>query len=296
MKEQDYKILSLLYREKNLTRVAEKLFMSQPALTYRIKKIEEEFGIHLTNKFGKNIEFTTEGEYLIQFSNKILHDIQNLKNSISEIKASRPQSFKLGVNNNFILYHLPNMIKDYAQEGHVLNMNVESGWSSDILQKLENNELDIAIVTGDYQWHGEKIFLKRDPITLISSHPIDFENLYKAPRINYKPRKNYKAYVELENSITKLINDWWQTQYDEQAHIIVESDQVEFCKKLVKEGVGYSIVPNACIEKEEEFYQYHLKNKEGEYIYRKTWLFYRTSIQKNSHIHHFIEFCKSYFD
>ncbi|EGQ1282675.1 LysR family transcriptional regulator, partial [Staphylococcus pseudintermedius] len=55
MKEQDYKILSLLYREKNLTRVAEKLFMSQPALTYRIKKIEEEFGIHLTNKFGKNI-------------------------------------------------------------------------------------------------------------------------------------------------------------------------------------------------------------------------------------------------
>ncbi|MEL4228869.1 UNVERIFIED_CONTAM: LysR family transcriptional regulator, partial [Staphylococcus pseudintermedius] len=44
MKEQDYKILSLLYREKNLTRVAEKMFMSQPALTYRIKKIEEEFG------------------------------------------------------------------------------------------------------------------------------------------------------------------------------------------------------------------------------------------------------------
>ncbi|PCF52721.1 LysR family transcriptional regulator [Staphylococcus delphini] len=296
MKEQDYKILSLLYREKNLTRVAEKLFMSQPALTYRIKKIEEEFGIHLTNKFGKNIEFTTEGEYLIQFSNRILHDIQNLKNSISEIKASRPQSFKLGVNNNFILYHLPNMIKDYAQAGHVLNMNVESGWSSDILQKLENNELDIAIVTGDYQWHGEKIFLKRDPITLISSHPIDFENLYKAPRINYKPRKNYKAYVELENSITKLINDWWQTQYDEQAHIIIESDQVAFCKQLVQAGVGYSIVPHSCIEKGEKFYQYHLKDEEDKYIYRKTWLFYRTSIQKNSHIYHFIEFCKSYFD
>ena len=38
MKEQDYKILSLLHQEKNLTRVAEKLFISQPALTYRVKK------------------------------------------------------------------------------------------------------------------------------------------------------------------------------------------------------------------------------------------------------------------
>ncbi|HGH0890185.1 UNVERIFIED_CONTAM: substrate-binding domain-containing protein, partial [Staphylococcus pseudintermedius] len=231
-----------------------------------------------------------------QFSNKILHDIQNLKNSINEIKDLRSNNFKLGVNNNFILYHLPNIIKDYLRLGYVLNMNVESGWSSDILQKLENNELDIAIVTGDYQWYGEKILLKRDPITLISSQPIDFLNLYKAPRVSYKPRKNYKAYVEIENSITKLINDWWQTQYDEQAYIIVESDQVEFCKKLVKEEVGYSILPNACIQKDEKFYQYHLKNKEGEYIYRKTWLFYRRSIQKNSHVYHFIEFCKNYFD
>lgn len=113
MKEEDYKILSLLYNERNLTRAAAKLFISQPALTYRVKKIEEEFGINLTNRFGKNIEFTPEGEYLIQFSNKILHDIQNLKNSISEIKTHIPNSFKLGVNNNFILYNLPNIIKNF---------------------------------------------------------------------------------------------------------------------------------------------------------------------------------------
>ncbi|MGD6767670.1 MULTISPECIES: LysR family transcriptional regulator [unclassified Mammaliicoccus] len=296
MKEEDYKILSLLYYEKNLTRVAEKLFISQPALTYRVKKIEEEFGINLTNKFGKTIKFTPEGEYLVQFSNKILHDIQNLKNSINEIKAFVPDSFKLGVNNNFILYNLPGILKRFSSLDSTISMSVESGWSAEIMQKLEYNELDIAIVTGDYQWYGESIFLKKDPITLISSMPINLDTLPKKPRINYKPKRNYKAYIELENSITKLINDWWQNRYNVEALTVIESDKVELCKELVKEGIGYSIIPNSCIEKNEKFYQYDLKDENKNYIYRKTWLFYRETIKENSHVHEFIEFCKKYFN
>ncbi|WP_281200547.1 LysR family transcriptional regulator [Staphylococcus schleiferi] len=295
MKEQDYKILSLLHQEKNLTRVAEKLFISQPALTYRVKKIEQEFGISLTKKFGKNIEFTPEGEYLIQFSNKILHDIQNLKNSISEIKSSIPNSFKLGANHDFIKYHLPFILKGFLSIEPNLKMNIDSGWSSEVMQKLENNELDVAIITGDYQWCGKKIFLKKGPITLISSRPINLDSLPEIPRINYKPQKNYKAYVELEYSITKLINDWWQSRYNVEGNIVIESDKVELCKKLVQEQMGYSIIPYTCIDKNEEFYQYNLVDRKGRELYRKTWLFYRESAKENNHVHNFIEYCENYF-
>lgn len=130
---------------------------------------------------------------------------------------------------------------------------------------------------------------------MISNEPIDLEVLPKKPRINYKPKNNYKAYIELENSITKLINDWWQNTYSNESNIIIESDKVEFCKRLVKEGLGYSIIPNSCIEGNETFYQYNLQDSNQDYIYRKTWLFCRESINVNSHVHKFIEFCENYF-
>ena len=64
MKDSDWLILSELYKNPNLTKVAELLYTTQPSLTKRIRHIEEEFGVTIVSRLPKGLRFTPEGEYL----------------------------------------------------------------------------------------------------------------------------------------------------------------------------------------------------------------------------------------
>lgn len=294
VQDDDYKILSLLNEEQSFTKAANKLFMSQPSLSYRIKKIEKEFGIKIINKVGNEFNFTAEGEHLVKFSNKVLSEIQNLKSSINEIHEDLKGNLKLGANTNFAIYTMPELIKQYSQEHPEVYMNMTSGWSIEILEQLENHDIDIGILTGEYDWYGKKILLNQDPLTIISKKPINLKKLHEQYRIVYKSHQNYNTYIELENSISKSINEWWDERYDTYARNISQVDKIEICKKFVQIGMGYSIVPRSCILDEDIFYTKDLKFKNGECITRSTWLLYREEAL-NSDIINFIDFCKCYF-
>src|SRR5690625_7079457 len=78
---QDWLILQKLSQYKNITKTAEKLFMSQPALTARIKKIENYFQVPLIIRHRRGIQFTSEGEYLVNWSFKILKQNEDRKST-----------------------------------------------------------------------------------------------------------------------------------------------------------------------------------------------------------------------
>lgn len=70
MDEKDCLILQYLYKDQNLTKAAERLYMTQPALTYRVRQIEKEFQTEILAKNGKNIKMTPAGEYLVSYAKK----------------------------------------------------------------------------------------------------------------------------------------------------------------------------------------------------------------------------------
>jgi DNA-binding transcriptional LysR family regulator len=70
MRDQDWAIISKLHSEKNITRTADLVFMTQPTLTKRIQQIEEELGIALVTRSSKGVVFTPEGEYVAKKAEK----------------------------------------------------------------------------------------------------------------------------------------------------------------------------------------------------------------------------------
>jgi DNA-binding transcriptional LysR family regulator len=202
---------------------------------------------------------------------------------------------KLGANTNFAIYTMPELIKQYYQAYTDIYISMTSGWSIEILEQMENNDLDVGILTGDYDWYGNKILLKRDPLTIISKKEISLKRLDQEYRIVYKSHQNFNTYIELENSITKSINDWWSERYDTYARNIIQADKIEICKKFVEQGMGYAIVPKSCILDSDSFYTKDLKFKNGDSITRNTWLLYREAAM-NEDIANFISFCKIYFE
>lgn len=66
MKNIDWKILKVLYEKRSMTKAAEALYMTQPALTKRIKAIEAEWGVEVVKRSSKGVIFTEEGSYLVK--------------------------------------------------------------------------------------------------------------------------------------------------------------------------------------------------------------------------------------
>ena len=97
MDQKDWKILKLLHEEKNITKTSERLFVSQPSLSYRLKNIEKEMGTRIIFKTKTGVEFTSEGEFLVQYAIKMLHELQVVKDNINNMSEEISGTLKIGV-------------------------------------------------------------------------------------------------------------------------------------------------------------------------------------------------------
>lgn len=82
MNEKDYELLLDLSESKNITKTAQRLYMTQPAITKRIQKMEEELQCTLFLRSKKGIQFTPAGEQILPYASEILKNSQALKEQV----------------------------------------------------------------------------------------------------------------------------------------------------------------------------------------------------------------------
>ncbi|WP_301108810.1 LysR family transcriptional regulator [Sporosarcina sp.] len=290
MQKQDCRMLISVYEEKNLTKAAQKLFTSQPAITYRLQKLEEEYQIKLYNRQGNKLFFTPEGEYLVEFSKRMLLDLDKLEENLKTIKKDATGTIRIGVSSNFALYKLPTLIKQFLDLPYNIQVNVTTGWSSEIIQLLNKNEIQIGIITGNYNWFDEKILLAEDPLTIVSKNPIKLEEIPFMPLISYQPNKKKGPGEKATNPLAQMIENWWQDRFSAPPLVRMELDSVETCKEMVNQSLGYSIIPKSCLTDKDSFFTHDLINDKGKPLNRKTWLIFRKSNLELLTVSHFVEF------
>lgn len=97
-------------------------------------------------------------------------------------------------------------------------------------------------------------------------------------------------YYQTDASLKSLIQKWWNNQFTEPPFIAMEVDRQETCKEMVKNGLGYSVVPEICLQPSDELYTLALSYKNNEPVIRDTWLMYDSSALELSVVKAFITF------
>jgi DNA-binding transcriptional LysR family regulator len=276
--EKDCLILQYLYKDPNLTKAAEHFYMTQPALTYRLRQIEKEFQIQIFSKNGKNIKITPAGEYIVGYAKKMLTDLRSTKEYLLNMGNEVQGNFKIGVSSNFGLYELPSILEYLMNQYPKVHVNVDTGFSTEMIDLLIEGEIDVAIVKGDYNWSDQKYLLNEENICLISKNEMDLEQLPNYPMINRKEPAVLMKYKNVSSSpLDKSIDRWWDERYDQPPFISMQVDSYETCKEMVKKGLGYAIIPRAFIHEMDELTSHDLIFKDGQELKRRTWMIYRQS-------------------
>lgn len=284
MDHKDWKMLNVLYDEKNITKTAEKLFVSQPSLSYRLKNLEEEIGTGLIIKTKTGIEFTAEGEYLVSYSKEMLKELQVMTDNINNMGEEIAGTLKIGASSNFAQYVMPDLLKSFSLKYPNVRFNVTTGWSRVIHNSLMKGTIHLGIIRTDYPGHKEKILLNKEPLYIISQEKLDLNRLPEYKQIEYKT----------DNSLKGIINSWWANRYSSPANVEMEVDRLETSKELVKSGLGYAVVPAICLKEEDNVYKEEVRLADGTPVTRDSWVMYNADVAHLSIVNKFIEHIRTW--
>ncbi len=285
MDNQDWLILKILAEKKNISKTALSLYLSQPALTNRLQKIEKEFGVTIVNRGRRGISFTPEGEYLSKCAAEMLIKLETIKETVINMnKEVISGTLKLGVSRFIMKYKLPIILKLFKEQYPNVEFKIVADWSRDIFNLVYTHEVHISFVRGDYGWCDEKHLLFEENMCVVSKNKISLEDLPKLPQIDYQT-----------DILSKLmIDNWWSDNYSSPPIVSMKVDHADTSKEMIINDLGYSIIPRTVINDTKDLHIINLTNKNGEPLLRKTWmLFHKKSLDINV-VKAFVDFIKDF--
>lgn len=276
MNERDFDIILSLYQTKNLTRVAEKLFLSQPALTKRIKNIESELGAPIIVRSTRGIYFTSVGEKLVETSQKIVDTMQEMRKYVQNNTGKVSGSLHIGVPVDYAKWYMPEILEEYVLRYPDVSIDVSTGISSRIFRSLQSRDISCALIRGEYVWEEEKILLEEEPICLACRTKAD--------------RANLKASTYMDRTTDDTLHfqiHQWLEENNLQVRPRLHVDDIGTCQRLIKTG-KWIIAPGVVL-KGFDGYVEPLLLKDGTPLVRRTYIMYRSAYMELPQVRAFVE-------
>lgn len=283
MDERGWQILDVLFEQKNITKAAQSLYITQPALTKRLMQIEEEFGVKIVDRGIRGVQFTPQGEYLAKRAAEMLEVTREIKEDVKNMSDDVVGTLRIGVSNFFGKYELPDILQHFSEKYPKVLYHVETGLSKNIFNSTYNTNVHVGFVRGDYSWPGEKYLLFEEKIVIASKRKIKLEELPGIPRIDFDTDHLYKS----------LVDNWWNNHFSKPPIIAMNVDRGDTCREMVIRGLGYAIMPARLLQGiEDTIYQIEVTKDDGTPHTRPTWMFYHESSLEQNVVKAFVNFVK----
>jgi DNA-binding transcriptional LysR family regulator len=236
-----------------MTAAAEKLFLTQPAVSQQIRNLEEEMGADLLVRGVRQVKPTLQGQILFDYAKRILHLTQQAQVAIQTMSQEVQGHLRVGTLNSIGLYLVSPIIGMFLKHNPKLQIKLVYGTGEKIISDMRNNLVDVVVLPDLKTEFGiefqdfEKRFLFRDEMWLVGSGrdttlPTSSEMKYfnSKPVISFADR--YPGFRQLfDRKIQELKLD---------VQPVFETDNVGTLKRVIESGLGWGFLPSHAIKKQ----------------------------------------------
>lgn len=248
MADRRLQVFHAVAKHGSFTRAAENLFMTQPAVTFQIKQLEEHYNTRLFERGHGKVTLTPAGEIVMAYAERILGLNEELETRVSELTDELTGTLNIGTSTTIAAYWLPYLLRDFKLQYPQVIPRVVVGNSQLIEERVVSRELDlgmIEIVTGHPAL--ERISACRDELLAIVSpgHP-----LAVGPRVSAAELLPHPLITrDPGNAIRGLTEQYFEAAgvAVDELTIAAELGSLATVKHLVEAGVGYAIASRAAI-------------------------------------------------
>jgi len=233
----------------NFNKAAEALFLSQPTISARIRSLENEMNTKLFFREGRKSILTDSGKKLFPYAEKMLSYYQEATYKMKQ-DMYIPDQIRIGCANSVSSYLIPEILPELKKKFPLLRVKIISHHSEEIMNKLVNNEIDFGLIRTITH---PKIHTKT-----ILSNPV---GLFAAANHNLANKETTVSLEELtsediifydHNSTEWLYINRLMESLNLQLNTIIEVDNMEAAKRLVKKGMGICFLPQHAVYEEVE--------------------------------------------
>jgi len=226
---------------------AERLFLTQPAISKRIVVLEQMLGSRLFDRIGKKVILTEAGQILLPRAKKIIAETEDTRTAIQNLSGSIAGRLSLASSHHIGLHRLPPILKEYSADYQDVSIDISFLDSEKAYEKIAHGEIELAVVTlapGE----SEKIVSRtvwEDQLCIMTSpdHP-----LTRFRRVTLQSLLDYPAILPAETTFTRqLVEDIFRS-HKVRLEVGMSTNYLETIKMMVSVGMAWSVLPQTMLD------------------------------------------------
>lgn len=259
--------ITTVAQTQNITRAADRLFISQPALSQAIKRVENELGIRIFDRSGGRMKLTDEGQCVISAAIRIQKELRDMENQVQNVSDLKSGTLALGVPHHLGAYIAPQAMAAYHKRYPGIVIKLFEAAPQDLEKMLTSGHVDVAVIP--LPLHDPKICY--EPF-MIDHMVLAMHSRHELNGLAYQKRGSGKKYFNLKDAEhapfimaeqgrrIRVASDAVLHKAGIHPEEAYQSVNVEMIKRLVAVGLGVTLLP-------EFYYASALKEESTNYYY-----------------------------
>jgi DNA-binding transcriptional LysR family regulator len=234
------KSFGLVIETGSFSAAADRLGLTQPAVSLQIRQLERKLAVRLVERVGRQAKATPAGAALLRHAQHIEAAVENAIDALADHTSGVTGRVRLGTGATACLYFLPALLRSLREQFPALSIVVSTGNTDDHVRKVEENSIDLALVTLPAAGRSlsvmpvlddEFVAIGRSDLAPLKAR-VEPGDLAALPLVLFEPAANTR----------KLVDRWFAAE-GLQPQPVMELGSVEAMKEMVAAGLGYGIVP-----------------------------------------------------
>jgi DNA-binding transcriptional LysR family regulator len=226
-------------REKSVSKAAERLFVTQPAVSMQIRQLEDVFGLPLIEPVGRNIQLTRAGHEFLAHAIAAMAQFKDLEASMAEHVGMKKGRIDLAIVST-AKYFVPMLLVRFAKLLPGIEIKLRIDNRENILGLLSRSEIDLVIMgRAPTTLDCEATAFATNPLSIVSApdHPLS-----RRKRLPFDAVKDYEFVVREQGSGTRAAMERLFAQHEVELKIAMEMPSNETIKQAVMAGMGLSFL------------------------------------------------------
>ena len=255
MNTRELEYILAIAKEKSISKAAEKLYVTQPALSLFLTRLESQLGTPLFIRGASGLIPTFAGERYIQMSRKVLKDYRDFEQELCDISSLHMGRLKVGTSAHIGSYVLPQVIPLFNRTYPNIEVSISEGNSQVLEHMISGNELDVALMhlpLKHIEANYVEIARERYVMAFSKDHPLN-RKLYPRegetyPYIDPRAAAGQKIVLSFPYQRVRQISDRILEKAGITPDIILTTSSVQTALRFAGVGLGVTFLPESYIQ------------------------------------------------
>lgn len=229
---------------QHVTEAADHLNVAQSAVSYQITKLEEELGVKLLERVGRNIKITPIGKIFLQFAISALKTLDEGKEKVEEYLNPLGGTLHIGYPSSLSIYWLPNLISAYKEVAPNVNFRLRHGSYAYLIDAVKKGEIDLAFLgpvpMKEPDLEAKILFMENIVALIPERHPMADKRSLNLSDLRTDPFVLFPGGYVLRKIAVDACHEAGFVP-----NIVSEGEDMDALKGLVSAGIGVSLLPES---------------------------------------------------